>query len=265
VNLNPDKACNFDCPYCQVDRRIPGGDRAIQIPLLEQELHQILERVDSGRLWETPPFDTAAPSLRTVRDIAIAGDGEPTAAREFPEAIDCLGRVCAARGVQISGAGDTGPGGIRLNLLTNATLLHRPRVAAGVEAFGALGGEIWAKLDAGTQAWFEIVDGTRLSLDRVVDNIGMAAARRPLLLQCMFMRWEGEGPDPVEIEAWGRRLEQILEAGGQLRLVQVYTLARAPADARASILPTAELERIAETAQRLGLAVEISPGVSWEA
>ncbi len=25
VNLNPDKACNFDCPYCQVDRTIPGG------------------------------------------------------------------------------------------------------------------------------------------------------------------------------------------------------------------------------------------------
>ncbi|HNC96138.1 MAG TPA: radical SAM protein, partial [Myxococcota bacterium] len=25
INLNPDKVCNFDCPYCQVDRRVPGG------------------------------------------------------------------------------------------------------------------------------------------------------------------------------------------------------------------------------------------------
>ena len=25
VNLNPDKVCNFDCVYCQVDRTTPGG------------------------------------------------------------------------------------------------------------------------------------------------------------------------------------------------------------------------------------------------
>ena len=24
VNLNPDKRCNFDCVYCEVDRRTPG-------------------------------------------------------------------------------------------------------------------------------------------------------------------------------------------------------------------------------------------------
>ena len=24
INLNPDKVCNFDCVYCQVDRRTPS-------------------------------------------------------------------------------------------------------------------------------------------------------------------------------------------------------------------------------------------------
>ena len=24
INLNPDKVCNFDCIYCEVDRRTPG-------------------------------------------------------------------------------------------------------------------------------------------------------------------------------------------------------------------------------------------------
>jgi len=28
VNMNPDKRCNFDCPYCQVDRTTPAGPRA---------------------------------------------------------------------------------------------------------------------------------------------------------------------------------------------------------------------------------------------
>ena len=25
VNLNPDKVCNFDCVYCQVDRKLPSS------------------------------------------------------------------------------------------------------------------------------------------------------------------------------------------------------------------------------------------------
>ena len=29
VNLNLDKACNFDCPYCQVDRNIPGPPQVL--------------------------------------------------------------------------------------------------------------------------------------------------------------------------------------------------------------------------------------------
>ena len=80
----------------------------------------------------------------------------------------------------------------------------------------------------------------------------------------MFMRWQGLGPDDAEIAAWTDRLEQILEAGGQIRLVQVYTLARRPADSRAHLLPRPELERVAESARSLGLEVELSAGVGWE-
>ena len=31
VNLNPDKVCNFDCPYCQVDRTTPGASPRIEV------------------------------------------------------------------------------------------------------------------------------------------------------------------------------------------------------------------------------------------
>jgi wyosine [tRNA(Phe)-imidazoG37] synthetase (radical SAM superfamily) len=238
---------------------VPGGDRKIDIPVLEQELDQLLFRVQRGSLWDSPPFNTAAPALRVVRDIAIAGDGEPTAAPEFVDAIASVGHVARRRGLRLGLSGD-----VSLHLLTNATLLHRPRVAEGLEAFAALGGELWAKLDAGSQTYFELVDGTSLPLDRVVQNIVGAAQRRPLVLQCMFMRWEGHGPDDVEISAWTERLVQILEAGGEIRLVQVYTLARRPADPRASVLPLLELERIAQSARNIGLAVELSPGACWE-
>jgi hypothetical protein len=38
VNLNPDKVCNFDCPYCQVDRTTPGGPTRVEVADLVDEL-----------------------------------------------------------------------------------------------------------------------------------------------------------------------------------------------------------------------------------
>ena len=97
-----------------------------------------------------------------------------------------------------------------------------------------------------------------------MNNIAAAAVNRPLVLQCMFMRIDGQEPTSAEIDAWESRLKQILDVGGQVRLVQVYTVARRPADARVSILPLSALNEIAHRAKRLGLQTEVSPGVQWE-
>ncbi len=251
INLNADKVCNFDCPYCQVDRTVPGGPRAVSLPRLEAELSHLLRLIVEDRLWSVPPFDTAAPHLRRVNDIAFAGDGEPTTARNFAAAVELVGRVRAAHGLE----------GVKLVLLTNATLFHRPAVAAGLTALDALGGEIWAKLDAGTAAHFAQVDGTSLPFSRVLQNLLEAARLRPLTLQCMFPTWEGAGPSDAEIGAWRDRIAHILDQGGQIREVQVYTVARRPADPRVGMLPTSRLEWIAAHARALGLPVTVSPGV----
>jgi wyosine [tRNA(Phe)-imidazoG37] synthetase (radical SAM superfamily) len=258
VNLNPDKVCNFDCPYCQVDRRIPGDDRPVDLDVLAAELDALLAEVGAGTLWDRPPFDTAAPALRRVNDVAFAGDGEPTAARCFAEAVEvvgaCLDRAAAAHGVH----------GVRLHLLTNATLLHRPAVRAGVHALHRRGGEVWAKLDAGSQAWFSRVDGTRLSLDKIVENIASVAVDHPVVLQCLFPTLDGQGPDAAERAAWAGRLRTLLAAGAQLREVQVTTIARRPADPGVGPLDLPALEALADAARALGLHAVVYPGLAPE-
>ena len=97
INLNPDKSCNFDCPYCQVDRSIPGGDRQVDVERLGLELDRLLTWVADGSLWDHAPFDTTAPALRRVGDISFAGDGEPTSAAEFEEAVRRVIEVRAHR------------------------------------------------------------------------------------------------------------------------------------------------------------------------
>ena len=97
VNLNPDKACNFDCPYCQVDRGVPGGPAAVDVALLADELAALLGLVRDGTLWDRAPFDSAARELRRVSDIAFAGDGEPTLAAEFAAAARAAREAAATR------------------------------------------------------------------------------------------------------------------------------------------------------------------------
>jgi wyosine [tRNA(Phe)-imidazoG37] synthetase (radical SAM superfamily) len=242
LNLNPDKVCNFDCPYCQVDRTTPGGPSEVDVEALVAELLDLLERVAAGTLWTISPFDTVAPALRRVADLAFAGDGEPTTPREFP---------AAARAVRE--ARDRHRLAVPIRLLTNATLLDRERVRAALPDID----ELWCKLDAGTEAYFQKVDGTRFPFARILDNLLLIARERPIVIQSLFLAWGGVGPDDREIEAWTGRLRALVAGGGRIDLVQVYTVSRPPADRTIGALPPDRLEAIAESARALGLRAEV--------
>jgi wyosine [tRNA(Phe)-imidazoG37] synthetase (radical SAM superfamily) len=242
VNLNPDKVCNFDCPYCQVDRTTPGGSKDVLVPVLAKELGRILDLVAAGELWTVPPFDTVEPGRRRVADIAFAGDGEPTTPREFPAA------ARAARAER-----DRRALAFPLRLITNATMFHRESVREALADFD----ELWCKLDAGTEAYFHLVDGTRLPFSRVLDNLRLVARERPIVVQSLFLTSEGEGPDDAEIAAYLGRLRDLLASGGRIDRVQVYTVSRAPADPRVGSLPLARLEEIASSVRDLGLPAEV--------
>ena len=241
VNLNPDKRCNFDCPYCQVDRRTPGGPTRVDVAVLQAELDDLLARA-AGDLWTEAPFDTVAPELRRVADVAFAGDGEPTTPPEFPAA------AAAARESR-----DHLAPGVPLRLLTNATLFHKDRVRAALAAFD----ELWCKLDAGTEPYFRLVDGTRLPLQRVLDNLLLVARERAIVVQSLFLAMDGVGPDEGEIAAWASRLRDVVAQGGRIDHVQVYTVARTPADPLVSALPTGRLETIAAAARAVGVDARV--------
>jgi wyosine [tRNA(Phe)-imidazoG37] synthetase (radical SAM superfamily) len=242
VNLNPDKVCNFDCPYCQVDRTTPGGPAEVRVDLLVGELNALLDRVEGGALWDLPPFDSVDPALRRVADIAFAGDGEPTTPPEFPEAARAVRAARNRRALKVP-----------LRLLTNATLFQKPRVHAALQDFD----EVWCKLDAGTEAYFQQVDGTRLPFSRVLDNLHLLARERPIVIQSLFLTLLGSPPEGAEVEAYVDRLRQLLLAGGRIDRVQVYTVARKPADPRVGPLGDEALAEIAGRVRALGLAAEV--------
>src|SRR5690349_1293057 len=69
VNLNPDKVCNFDCIYCQVDRRTTSETRFVAMEQLLEELEHTLQLVASGELFEHGKFKETPAELRRLNDI----------------------------------------------------------------------------------------------------------------------------------------------------------------------------------------------------
>lgn len=257
INLNLDQRCNFGCVYCEVSRGALPLQRDVDVPALLGELRATLALAASGDLARDARFaDLAAPGVPPlpVRDIAFSGDGEPTSFRNF----DVVARAVIAARDQ-SGLPD-----LKLVVITNATLFHRPRVRTALQAIHAAGGEVWAKLDAGTAEYFRAVDATPIPFARVLANLLALSREQPIVVQSCFMRLNGVGPADGEIAAYVGRLRDLLIGGGTIARVQVYTVARPPAERHVTSLPPAELEAIrAQVAAALpGVAVERFDG-AW--
>jgi len=236
VNLNPDKVCNFDCIYCQVDRTRQSETKFVETGALLAELDDALEQILSGELFKTEKFRQTPLALRRLNDLAFSGDGEPTTYRNFDELIEACAQVKRKRGLDE----------VKMVLITNASMFHRPHVQRGLAILDANQGEIWAKLEAGTEAYFKLVDRTPIPFQQILDNITTAARVRPLVIQSLFMRVHNQPPPAAELAAFCDRLNEITAAGGKLSLVQVYTVARQPAESFVAPLSDAEVDAIAE-------------------
>jgi wyosine [tRNA(Phe)-imidazoG37] synthetase (radical SAM superfamily)/uncharacterized protein YndB with AHSA1/START domain len=240
VNLNPDKVCNWDCIYCQVDRRTPPEVREVDEERLRFELRAMLDEARSGALFERPEFRHVPENGRALRDITFAGDGEPPSYHNFVGVVRDTLRI----------KNEAGFNDLKVVLLTNATLLDRPKVQEAMRLLDADQGEFWLKLDAGTEAFYRKVDRTTIPFAKVLRNILEAARLRPIVLQSLFMRIDGEGPPAAEVEAYCGRVREILDGGGRVKLIQVYTVARPPAEAYVTPLPDAEVDALAAQVRR---------------
>lgn len=248
INLNPDKVCNFDCIYCQIRRDLPAAVRMVNLEKLEKELERILRAEKDGSLYEASPFSLLSQTERRVRDIAFSGDGEPTLYPRFAEAVR----------IAVDARQRFGLDSAKLVLLTNAAYLDKPEIKAALAVLDQNNGEIWAKLDAGTDEYFRRVNRARVSLTRIFNNILDAAKVRPLVIQSLWLRIEGAAPSVDEIEAYCSRLNSLISARGQLKAIQLYTIARDPAEAYVSALSNEELDRIESIVKnRIRVPVEV--------
>ena len=234
VNLNLDKACNFRCVYCQVDRAEKTEKQEVDVDRLRAELDQTIDLVTSGRIYRAGRFENTPPELRRLNDIALSGNGEPTTCPAIDQVVAACADVRHRRNLH----------DVKLVLITNATMFHRENVRRAAAILDANNGEIWAKLDAGTEDYYNQVSRGGVPFHRILENITEAAKARPIVIQSLFVRIHGKGPSEAELGAYRDRLNAITNAGGRIKQVQIHTVARPPAESWVTALANTEIDEL---------------------
>ncbi len=254
INLNPDKGCNFDCLYCQVDRtpeamsKITPAHQRVNPDRVIDELSHLLGLVDSGEFFSIPPFDQTPSAHRRLTDISFSGDGEPTMVPEFPEVQQRIISYLQTR-----------PEKTTVRIITNGTGLFKSSTRKKVlERFSQndlpptdrIPWSIWFKIDAADPESFAFIDRSGMSFSTYWKHVEETLIEVPATVQTMVMDYispetvfhpEGLWADKMELA-----MGTLLSRGGRIQQWDLYSVARTPPVPEVRPVPQDRLERLAE-------------------
>ena len=246
INLNPNNACNWACLYCQVENLTRGGPPPIDLECLERELAGFLDDALNGdfMLRQVPP------EARRLMDVAFSGNGEPTSAAEFADAVGVVGKVLERFGQK---------GKLVVRLITNGSLMHRPDVQSGIRHLAKLGGEVWFKIDRATAEEVAEINGVPWQMAKTSKNLEICAELAPTWVQTCWFALDGLAPSLASRLAYCDLLRPL---AGKLAGVHLYGLARPSMQAAASRLNPLSIEVLADFAGQIEKETDIRVIVS---
>lgn len=248
INLNPNNACNWRCVYCQVPDLKRGSAPRIDLAQLEIELRSFLHELTDGDYMQ----QHVPPEARKIHDIALSGNGEPTSAKEFDQVIELTGRVKKEFAL---------PADLKIVLITNGSLIHRPIVQTGLKRMTELNGEIWFKFDRASAQERQRINNTPISLKKIHEHLRIAAALCPTWLQTCIFQMDGMPPSEAEVTAYLNFLQQLIKDEIPVKGVLLYGIARPslqPEAQRLTQISDTWLLGFGERIKRIGYAVKIN-------
>lgn len=246
INLNPNNACNWQCVYCQVPGLVRGGPPPVDMALLRNELDRFLNDVESGRFMQ----QHVPVNARVLQDVAFSGNGEPTTAVEFPEAVDAIVETLHYHGLL---------GKLKLRLITNGSQVDKLAVQRGLSRLAANNGEVWFKLDAATADGIFEVNGVRVAPDAHLRRFRLCAGLCPTWIQsCFFMR-DNKPPSETEIKAYLNAVGKIADVAAGVYLYGLARPSMQPDAERLNRLPGQWFDSLVKRIESQGLSVVVSP------
>ncbi|MCG8338947.1 MAG: radical SAM protein [Proteobacteria bacterium] len=227
INLNPAKTCTYNCVYCQVDR-------TAEIKGLKVSLKQITEELE---YWIKEINDPRGSFIdQSLKDISIAGDGEPTLCKLLPKILVELVQV--RKRFKLDRC--------KLVLFTNGTNIDRTELQEVFPEFYENGGQIWFKLDFWDESSFHRINRSNIAYSKIIENLKAIGKKHPVIFQSCFFSWNNEPYAPNLYAPYIALVKQLQETGVRIEMIQVYTLARQPAEPSAKPWSNEDMDSIHE-------------------
>lgn len=246
INLNVNNACNWRCIYCSVPNLTRGTPPPVDLNVLEVELRSFLENVLHGDFMQ----QYVNKSDRKLKDIAFSGNGEPTSAKEFPQAVSLVKKILSDFDLL---------GTIKVRLITNGSMMGKQPVLDAIQQLANCNGEVWFKLDSGTSEGISRINDVSINPSSHIQRLKACGAICPTYIQTCLFALDGQPPSANEISAY---LAQISHVKSSIRGVHLYGIARPSMQAEATRLnqlPAQWLEALADRIRALGVEVQVSP------
>ena len=234
INLNPNKACNWRCVYCQVDGLAYGKAPPIDLERLRQELADTLSE------WQD----------HAIVDVSFSGDGEPTSALQFADVVRLVATVLEEFSLL---------GKIKIVLITNGSLMLRDHVIEGLKALREVYAEVWFKIDSFNEEGHWHLNHFSTTMVARMQQLAKAVETCPTFIQSCLFPYDGKPSETMENYVQG--LEHIMAAHIPIQGVLLYAPIREshqPEGSHIALLPASFFEALAVKIEELGLSVKIA-------
>ncbi|MBL6685612.1 MAG: radical SAM protein [Methylophilaceae bacterium] len=208
INLNTNNACNWQCIYCEVPNLTRGKPDPIDLNLLRVELQDWLKNLVEGDFIEKH----TDPGTR-FKDIALSGNGEPTACKEFKSVLRIIEEEFTACKC---------PTDIKIRLITNGSYLSEKEVQDAWQEM-PLEKEIWFKIDSANTLTIQQLNQVNLTQNQIRKNLESALSVSSTVIQTCLTKINGQLPQESEICEYVSLLKPYEK---KINSIHLYSLAR---------------------------------------
>lgn len=240
INLNTNNKCNWQCIYCEVPNLKRGKPEPIDLNHLRNELKDWLNNIVKGDF-----IDKNTDPDTKFKDIALSGNGEPTACKEFKSVLKIIEKEftdCKC------------PEDVKIRLITNGSYLSEKEIQDAWQEM-PLAKEIWFKIDSVNTETIKQLNQVNLTHNQIKKNLESALSASSTIIQTCLTKINGQLPKESEISDYVNFLKPYEK---KITSIHLYSLAR-PTEQKTLYnlgrLNDKEMIRIAEKMNELSIPI----------
>jgi len=207
INLNTNNACNWQCIYCEIPNLTRGGPEPIEVELLKDELNFWIDQIMNSNFLKknTPPGTTFA-------DVALSGNGEPTAAPEFLDVLEII--IASLKEHKLVDK-------IPVRLITNGSFISKKKECLNI--FNRYHGEVWFKIDAADEDSIKLINQVNLNPNSMINNLKKCAEACQTVIQTCLLKINHQVPTNDFLKNYSKLIKPYERL---IKKIDLYSLAR---------------------------------------